>query len=79
VERFAYSGKWPPDPEDVDGTIEALGMGPIWELICAGCGDGSIDIPPTEVTMGGRAARPDAAPGSVTQPQNGLRGGEARK
>jgi hypothetical protein len=51
VERFAYSGKWPPDPEDVDGTIEALGMGPIWELICAGCGDGS-DIPPTEVTMG---------------------------
>jgi len=35
----------------VDGTIEALGMGPIWELICAGCGDGS-DIPPTEVTMG---------------------------
>lgn len=51
VERFAYSGTWPPDPDDVDGTIEALGVGPIWELICAGSGDGS-DIPPTEVTMG---------------------------
>ncbi|PGF13796.1 hypothetical protein CP556_25035 [Natrinema sp. CBA1119] len=51
IEEFAYSGKWPPEPEDVDGTIEALEVGPIWELICAGCGDGS-DIPPTEVTMG---------------------------
>ncbi|MDG5762083.1 hypothetical protein QA600_22470, partial [Natronococcus sp. A-GB1] len=51
VERFAYSGKWPPDPTDVDGTIEALGVGPIWELICASSGPG-LDVPPTEVTMG---------------------------
>lgn len=51
VEEFAYSGKWPPEPEDVDGTIEALGVGPIWELICAGCGVGS-DPAPLETVMG---------------------------